>query len=83
MSAVRVRAQGMLGTSSAAGTLMIGLRTITETGIVLSASAITRGTMTSMALTMTSPPDGALLREAEMKEGSKFSVMILGGRASR
>jgi hypothetical protein len=69
-------AQGMLRTSSTVGTLAIGSRTVIETMIVLRVSAVTSGTMTPMALTMTSPPDGALLREAEMKEESMFCVTI-------
>jgi hypothetical protein len=75
-SAVRVTVQEMLGTSSTAGTLAIGSRTVAETGIVLSTNTVTRGTMTSISLTVTSPPDNALRRVAETKEESKFSAVI-------
>jgi hypothetical protein len=76
MSMVRVRVQEMLGTSSVAGMLTAGSRTIAKTEIMLSVSTITRETMTSMALTTTSPPDGILQWEAETKEESKLSATI-------
>jgi hypothetical protein len=78
MSVPRVKVQGTLRTSSIAGTLMIGSKIVTETGSVLSASAsaVMRGTMISMAPTMTRPPDVVLRLEDIMMEKSRISVEI-------
>jgi hypothetical protein len=66
----------MLETSSIAETLATGLKIIAETGSMLSARAVMRGTMISMAPTMTSPPDVILRPEDIMKEESRLSVGI-------
>jgi hypothetical protein len=68
--------QKTLDTSSTAGILMIGSRTIAEIGSVPSVSAIMRGTMISMAPTMTSPPDVVLRLEDVMKDESRLSIEI-------
>jgi hypothetical protein len=76
MSATRVKVERTCMTSFMPGTHATGSRTVTKNEIMPNASAVTRGTMITMTLTLTNPHDVVLQTEDEMKEESNLFTMI-------
>jgi hypothetical protein len=73
-SATRVRVERTFGTSFIPEMCVTGLRIVTKNEIALSVNVTTRGTMITMALTMTRAPPPRL--EDVMKGVSSISLMI-------
>jgi hypothetical protein len=76
MSLDRVKEKRTLGTSFIPETLATALRIIIKNEIALSVNAATKGTMITMARTMTPPPHVILQLEDVMKGESRLSLTI-------